>query len=322
MSSDNPYASTPDEAKTYAEGHSAVPLQGPTGELLNEGKDLGAAMDAETGEGAGKLGENAQPLTGTGVSLESPIVSPTVFDNRDNPHPIQPTPAKPAPKVAQPKPTAAPKDHSKALSTLSIFLGLVAVVGIALGVVGITMASSAENKLDIANEDAKKANAIISQIESETGTKINTVADVPTFKSSKGYLYLNDWTIKFKIPEKLDRISYVYDSDGNYHSKICVTGIQKGDTSAFPAFADIEQNHNGVGCLTRISTTEGSSDSEGNSFGTLVHTEGDYNYFYTQPEIFSTDPAEASLEQNAERIVKQCWKIFRVINNQISTSPL
>ncbi|MDO5481138.1 MAG: hypothetical protein Q4F60_02210 [Candidatus Saccharibacteria bacterium] len=307
MSSDNPYASTPDEAKTYAEGHSAVPLQGPTGELLNEGRDLGAAMDAETRGETMRAGDNTQPLMGTGVSLESPIVSPTVFDNRDNPHPIHPAPVKPVPKAALPKPATAPKtpkDHSKALSTLSIFLGIVAIVGIALGVVGITMASSAKNKLEIANEDTKKANAIIAQIENETGTKINTVADVPTFKSSKGYLYLNDWTIKFKIPEKLDRVSYVYDSDGNYHSKICVTGIQKGDTSAFPAFADIEQNHNGVGCLTRISTTEGSSDSEGNSFGTLVHTEGDYNYFYTQPEIFSTDPAEASLEQNAERIVK------------------
>ena len=256
-------------------------------------------MDAETAQPT-----NAQPLSGTGIQLESPIVSPTVFDNRDNPHPIPPAP-KP-PKTPQPKPViaTAPKDRSKALSTLSIFLGIVAMVGIVLGVVGITTASSAENKLEIANEDLKKANAIIAQIESETGTKINSVADVPTFKSSKGYLYLNDWTIKFKIPEKLDRISYVYDSDGNYHSKLCVTGIQKGDTSAFPAFADIDQNHTGIGCLTRISTTEGNSDSEGNSFGELAYTEDGYNYFYTRPAIFSEDPSEAALEQNAEKLVK------------------
>ena len=262
MNDKNPYASTEDEAKNYAEGHSAIPLQGPTGELLK-----------------------------------------TVFDNRDNPHPIPPAPA---PKVKKPQKTisTAPKDHSKALSVMSIFLAIFAIVGIVLGIIGITSASTAENNLKISQEQLATANAIISQVETETGAKINSADDVPAFRVVKGYLYLNDWTLRFKIPAKLTRLSYSYDSDGNYHPKLCATGIQEGDTTAFPAFADIKQNKTGIGCLTRVATSEGSTDSDGNSFGELIQTADGYNYFYTRPTTFSEDSAEAALEQNAEQLVK------------------
>ena len=262
--------------------------------------------EPKTTPGGVPIDENGVP-SGTGVALESPVISPTSFDNRQQIQPI-PEPEKIAPAPAPaPKPTIAPmkKDNSKILTTLSIFLGIVALVGIVLGVVGLVAASSAKDELASTELELKQAEAIIMQVEEETGKTIETVDDVPTFSTSTDYLYVNDWGLKIKLSSELERMSYLYDSDGGYHPRLCVSGLAKNSVNTFPPFADLTQNASGLGCLIRVDTNEGAVDANNVSFGELVYTSGQYNYFYQAPSgTFSTDSSEQALEQSAVSTIK------------------
>ena len=276
----------------------------PDGAPITQNPEAQNPEAPKTTPGGVPIDANGVP-SGTGIQLESPIISPTTFDNRQHVQPIpDPQPIASAPA---PKPTIAPmkKDNSKILTTLSVFLGVVALVGIILGIAGLFAASSADDKLELSEMKLKQAEAIIAQIEAETGKEIATIDDVPTFSTSTGYLYVNDWGLKVKLSSELERMSYLFDSDGGYHSRLCISGLPKNSVNTFPAFADMTQNSSGLGCLVRVDTNEGTVDANKVSFGELVYTSGQYNYFYQAPSsTYSTDPSEQALEQSAVSTIK------------------
>ena len=242
------------------------------------------------------LDANGPTVNNTGVKLESPILGPTHFD----------IPA----SVSQPPMSATPQNQqstdaqkAKTYMTLSVVFGIFAFVGIILGIYSLVSNTSTSSQLAEAEAALNNASAIISKVESDTGKTINSVDDVPSYTSVANTIYVPEWGIKFKVPDDLENVSYIVDQ--KYRPQICFTAHKTG-VKYFPAFADIDQNPGGLGCITRVAITEGDSDKDsGNSFGQKIYSYGEYNYFYTAPSgHFSQDSAEQGLEDTATQIIK------------------
>ena len=239
------------------------------------------------------------PLDPHGVGLESPIIAPTQFDD-----------LKPIPKPEQPKiPTSklkkelTPEQMTKRFMILSIVLGFLAIVGIGLGIYGLIDASNTRDNLDSTTKTLNTMTEIVNKIRQDTGKNILSVADVPDYVVLTDYLYLPEWNIKIKLDSRLSDLSFTLDE--KYRPEICFTGHETG-LSYFPAFADIDKNPTGMGCLMRVKTSEGNSDENGLSFGTNVYTSGEYNYFYRKDPnfVFSESEAEKGLEATAVELIK------------------
>lgn len=256
---------------------------------------------------------------GSPTTLGVAMVTPTHFDDQNTVHPIVGTPAVPDPNqpVTPDKPTkpkATPEQMAKRLSILSIVLGAVAVVFLGLGIWGIIFGISSNDKLSQTNKDLELKNSIVASLEEsvcagedDSICPIDSPEKVPVYKTTQGYIYITEWNIKLKIPDDLTSVSYILDQ--KYRPSICFNAVKKG-VQYFPAFADVAQNPGGMGCLTRVATTEGNTAAEtGMSFGEKTFTYKEYSYFYTAPaKVFSTDPAEQGLEATAVQIIKNMIK--------------
>ncbi|MBQ9017375.1 hypothetical protein IJ103_04040 [Candidatus Saccharibacteria bacterium] len=243
------------------------------------------------------------PLDPHGVGLQSPIITPNQFDG------LKPIP-KPTEPVVKPstKKELTPEQMTKRFMILSIVLGVLAIIGIGLGIYGLIDASNTRDALDTTTKSLNSANSIISKISQDTGKTIKSVADVPDYVAITDYLYLPEWNIKIKLDSRLSDLSFTLDE--KYRPEICFTGHETG-LSYFPAFADIDKNPTGMGCLVRVKTAEGASDENGLSFGTNVYTYGEYSYYYRRDNnfVFSDNDAEKGLEATAVELIKNMLTI-------------
>ncbi|MBR3323479.1 hypothetical protein IKG16_01165 [Candidatus Saccharibacteria bacterium] len=242
-----------------------------------------------------------QPKTGWEENNGGGVITPT--------QPITPiapaNPDKKQKKVKMPKAPATPEQTIKKFTVLSIVLGVAAVVCLFLGIWGLVDAVNTRTKLQSANSTLSTYSGIIKEIENQTGTTINMIEDLPVYVPASDYVYITGWNIKLKIPDTLTSVSYILNQNADYHSYICFAAMQKG-VQYFPPFADINQNRDGVGCLYRIPVTDGEKDGNGNSYGQVVLTNGDYNYFYKEPSrLYSGSEADKGLETTARDLVKQ-----------------
>ncbi len=259
------------------------------------------------------LDNQGQPvLNNTGVTLESPILEPTHFDGMKNPE--FPGGGQGQPQAvgsATQSPLTPEQQKTKMFLTLSIIFGSLAFIGIILGIWSLVSNIDTSNKLKTTQDQLVIADSIINKIEEDTGVTITSVDTVPEYNAVPGNIYITEWGIKFKIPDDLENVSYTLDQ--KYRPQICFAAHKTG-IKYFPAFADIDQNPNGVGCVTRVASYEGDSDKDtGMSFGQKIYSYGDYNYYYNAPEgHFSQDAAEQGLEDTAAQIVKN------MISNNIS----
>lgn len=262
----------------------------------------------------GQFGQPTAPITSgpalhnTGVPLASPILEPTHFDGMQNPNL---NPQNVPGGVSSTKSQMSPEQKMKTYMLLSIIFGAFAFVGIILGIWSLVSNITTSQKLASAETALSNADAIISKVEEDTGVTITSPDNVPAYTPVKGNIYISEWGIKFKIPDDIENVSYILDQ--KYRPQICFTGNKIG-IKYFPAFADIDQNPGGLGCITRVATAEGDKDKDtGISFGQPVYSYGEYNYFYTAPTAhFSQDPAEQGLEDTAIQIIKN------MVSNNIS----
>ena len=251
-------------------------------------------------------GQDRPMLNNTGVSLESPILAPTHFDGMK-------APDIPVGQAAQQLQSFGSNTTSQQLSPeqqktklftiLSIIFGVLAFFGIILGIWSLISNIDVSNKLKNAQDQLQVTDSIIQKIEQDTGVTITSVDSVPDYNSVADTIYIPEWGIKFKIPEDLENVSYTVDQ--KYRPQICFTGHKSG-LKILPGFADIDQNQNGLGCVTRVASAEGDVDKDTNkNFGQKIFTYDNYNYFYVAPEgHFSQDAAEQGLEETAVQIIK------------------
>lgn len=250
---------------------------------------------------------NGRPVT----TLNVPVLSPTHFDD-PIPHsqPVQPPqPTHPSPEELEKQALIQSTKRSK---ISSIIFGVLAFIFLGLSIWGLIFGIQISKELTQAKSLANSQAAIISAVEDSTGVTITTPDDVPTYQNPHGYIYLDDWKIKLKVPEDLVSVSYIYDQ--KYRPRICFNAVKKG-VEHFPAFADVAQNPGGMGCLLRVEVSEGDTDQDGNNFGLRVFTDNKgYNYFYIAPtKTYAQDSAEQSLENSTIQTIKNMLS-----NNNIS----
>lgn len=237
---------------------------------------------------------NTAQSTASNLSVYPPVLSPTHFDNRPT------MDASPEATISTP-----PTPPSKKSPVLVIIMAIFMVVGLGAGIFGLVNTVSLNDKLNETTNTLSNKNAIIAKLAETSGQEINSPEDVPVYKPTKDFIYLGSWDIKLKIPSDLSKVSYILNSNGDYHSSICFNALKTG-IQYYPSFANPQKNLGGMGCLHRINNDEGDSDANtGMSFGTKVYTFKDYSYFYTAPsKVFSTDEAEKALEATSVQIVK------------------
>ncbi len=239
------------------------------------------------------FGPDGRPVTG--VRLETPVLTPTqTRENLNNYR--QP--------VGQPVRPGAARSSNTGMTMLCAVLGMLAVVGIILGLFGMVDSTSANERVTELQADLANKNAIIGAISEQTNTKIESVKDVPTYVATTGYIYLDEWGIKIETPSELHHISYILNMR-LYHPTICFNAVETSITNPLPAFTDVAQNPGGMGCLVRISAEEGDRGTDGLNFGEKVFSDNGYNYFYTSPaKVYSTENSDIQLEKHAVALIK------------------
>ncbi len=243
-------------------------------------------------------------------NFSTPIASPTHFDSQNTVKPIVVDPGNPnaynqnnpqAAKANAKTPEQLDKQVKK-FTTLSIVFGFLTAIFTVLAVVGLVLYLNETTKLKDTEVKLNNAQTIIRAVEESAGVTINSSQEVPVYKATTGYIYLSSWNIKIKIPDSLDKVSYILNE--NYRQSICFNAVGKG-VQMFPDFANIAINPGRMGCLTRILTNEGEFDAAtGISFGTKVFTYKDYSYFYTGSIDFSKKQDELGLEHTAVQLIK------------------
>lgn len=269
-------------------------------------KTTGAEFDAVmTGGLASQQNYNQAPMASR---LNVPVASPTHFDIQNTVNPA----------VADPRElgVSTQKDQNgdeqktveklgkkvRKLSVLTVMFGVLTMAASIAAVVCVMLYAN-ENEAHSKTKSAlKDATNVVRAVEEATGVKISKPEDVPIYKATTGYIYLSTWGIKIKIPDSLEKVSYILNE--NYRQSICFNAVGKG-VQYFPDFANIALNPGRMGCLTRIPTAEGEFDAAtGISFGKKVFTHKNYSYFYTDFIPFSKDQANLGLETTAAQYIK------------------
>ncbi len=240
-------------------------------------------------------------------NFNTSISSATIFDAPNTIQPSTKYPTEtPSQNLSEPKEAKRPpidlEKQVKKVSTLAVIFGILVVIfSVSTIAISVLYFSQTDN-LNTIKSDLNHSQKIVDAIRETTGVDIKNPSDVPVYKTTVGYIYINEWNIKIKIPDSLDKVSYILNQ--NYRPSICFNAIQKG-VQHFPDFANIALNPGRMGCLTRIATNEGEFDpATGISFGTKVFTYKDYSYFYTPSTDYSKDTASLGLEHTAVQNIK------------------
>ena len=253
-------------------------------------------------------GVNPVPTQDTQPANPTNVLSPTHFDDLR----FQQQAA-----MGKQEPAKAPEDPQKTIKKfmiLSVTLGIAAVVFLIVGIIGIINMINLKDELKDMTAEKNGLDTIITAIEEQTDTIINSVEDIPVYQPASDFIYLTEWGIKLQIPDTLTSVSYILDQNADYRPSVCFNAVKSG-VQYFPAFADVKQNPGGMGCLQRISIEDGEKDASGNSFGQIVYTNEDFNYFYQAPsKVYSGSDAEKGLEATAVQLIKT------MISDNISAS--
>ena len=243
-------------------------------------------------------------------NMNTQVASPTHFDSQNTVKPIVIDPGNPnANKMGQ-QATKSKKEKTpeeldkqvKKFSTLAIIFGILTAIFTTLAVFALVMYMNREADLKTVSDKYDYDETILQAIREQTGAEVTSPDNIPVYTSTHGYIYLSSWDIKIKIPDNLDKVSYILNE--NYHQSICFNAVGKG-VQIFPDFANIALNPGKMGCLTRILTNEGDFDAAtGISYGTKVFTYKDYSYFYTGSTDYSKKADELGLEHTAVQIIK------------------
>ena len=246
-------------------------------------------------------------------NLNTQIASPTHFDSQNTVKPIVVDPGNPnanrmmamGQQQKSNKKEKTPEELDKQVkkfSTLAVIFGLLTAIFTTLAVFALVMYMNREADYQAVSDSYNADEKILQAIREQTGAEVTSVDNIPVYTATHGYIYLSSWDIKIKIPDNLDKVSYILNE--NYHQKICFNAVGKG-VQIFPDFANIELNPGKMGCLHRILTNEGDFDAAtGISYGTKVFTYKDYSYFYTGATDYSKKADELGLEHTAVQIIK------------------
>ncbi len=256
------------------------------------------------------------------------------FDNQ-NPTPFGAPAASPTPMSPQPSGTVGESMAPVIQKTKQFFkqwqfwvmlgLGVFGLVGVVLGVYGLSAKTEADERVARLEAELKEANDLVVKYGTELGIKVNELGrpgntdkpdtsdkndDTAVQAKTSDYVYIGEWGIKIKIPNGLKNVSYrfsdiLYAADESEAShaaqSVCVSGILD-DMAYTPDSFTLNDGKIGFGCLERM---QKDIVVEGGSVPAEVKEIGDYKYYYAHPQaLMSQDPQEQAWEQQAVELVQ------------------
>lgn len=194
---------------------------------------------------------------------------------------------------------------------------ILAVVGCAVGVYGIQVSQDALGRIAGLEDEIAEKNQLLVKYGTELGYKVDQYGN-PIFgekpagsdsepENTSDYIYAAEWGLKFKIPDGLEDVSYVYISantgDDDSATSLCATGRPSEATTKL-TFADLwHTGVTGLGCLTRLP----SENSENQEQDTGMNDK--YQYVYRSPQAFvSIDSAEQEWEIKTISLIQKLFE--------------
>lgn len=188
-----------------------------------------------------------------------------------------------------------------------IVLAIVALGGIGFGVWAMVDGNNQTRTLNNQISDLKKTNSELTEKLSRQEEKpvvdneVIIDADTATKVNSEDYIYVGEWGLKIKIPENLDKVSYMFEQYGDVAgggAGLVVSGV-RGYDGHLPGFADLNENASGLGHVHRV--LDGQECGSGN---TKVFSSDGYNYCYSHPQaLFSIGDELIGLEAESTALV-------------------
>lgn len=198
-----------------------------------------------------------------------------------------------------------------------LVLAILAVVGCAVGVYGIQVSQDALGRIAGLEDEIAEKNQLLVKYGTELGYKVDQYGNPifgekpaepdPEPENTSDYIYAAEWRLKFKIPDGLEDVSYVYISantgDDDLATSLCATGRPSEATTKL-TFADLwHTGVTGLGCLTRL-TSEGGESQEQN-----MESDDKYQYVYSGPQAFvSIDSAEQEWEIKTISLIQKLFE--------------
>lgn len=181
-----------------------------------------------------------------------------------------------------------------------IGVSIFGLLGIGFGAYELNEAITAQDQVAKLESDMAEKNQLLVRYGKELGYRLDDFGrplETPDNNSTKTirYIPVDDWGVKFRIPDNLYNVSYVYqilpstDPKLPLASSLCLTGTLRR-TRSLPVYADLDYNRMGLGCISRL--TDGTTDESGE----LV-----YEYRISAPqEVISTD--EKMIQEELETV--------------------
>ena len=193
------------------------------------------------------------------------------------------------------------KDNKKKMSggviACIIILAVLAIGGIGFGVWAMLSQNDKIASLETDLKNCANSNNSENGVETVTcpdGTEIEVTDDAASEAiNPEDYIYIGEWGIRIKMPEKLKYISYSYDnyiSDGNNeysedYSIISFNGIaaDSDKTAAKEYLRQAVTNNCYVAGVARV------SKGESRTWGKIVYEDDKYNYVYSHSQVACSD---------------------------------
>lgn len=254
------------------------------------------------------------------ASVSSPPSTPAPSKLPETPSPttLSQTPATPN-STASPKPR---KRHHKLWLTIFILVAIaVAVGGIIFGINQHNFAATTQTENESLKADLAAKDELIAKYGAKLGTSVSESnrpvtsspeENKPVTLDTDTYIYIPEWRIKFKKPDGLKNLTYIYqdnttgqshstDSDTIRYETVCFAGTPAEATnistgSTWPAHAG-----SGTGCINRTNY----DPVQGSSAPTIIKQDDDYYYSYSAPQsVLSENEQEQAWEISASMLIR------------------
>lgn len=173
------------------------------------------------------------------------------------------------------------KKTSKGMIAGLIVLAIVAVAGIAFGIIELMQVSNKDKEIaDLNQQVANCANAGNTETENTTVTCPDGTSDEDKnaieIIDTEDYIYIGEWGIKIKIPEDLANVSYMYLDDGYHRScrvlEISASTVGDGTKPAFVKTGGDKGDF--LGSVMRC------PKEDIYPYGSFVFEDSDFNFYY------------------------------------------
>ena len=212
--------------------------------------------------------------------------------------PVQGATSEPLPKGNM---MAAPANEKKKGGS-GMVIGLILCLLLAVGGIGfgVWMMMDGNTQKDALNQQI----SALKKQNNELQEKISDL-DVSSDVDSADYIYVGEWGLKFKIPEGLEKISYLVDYrvSEQYENYLYINGVA-GNYEGTPSFLNTSVEEYWLGCLHRL--VQGEEPELKASMGTLVTTIDGFEYYYGGPQASkSKDGQDLDLESETVNLIRQ-----------------